>query len=140
MEEYRARIQSWKDLAADSPDDPEPPLRVADMYFEVRLFDLAVPWYERSLAVADNPAVRNDLGFTLFQAGDPRAAVATLRTLTQAFPEYARGWLALGVVLAHSEGDPGEVAAAFARAVELDPVGEVGAEARRQLAGLGESA
>lgn len=140
MEAYRAEIARLQEAADASPEDPEPPLRIADMYFEVSLYDRAIPWYERALALEDSPAVRNDLGFTRYLAGDAEAAIATLRALTWVFPEYARGWLALGVVLVHSEGDAQEAAAAFNQAIELDPQGEVGVEARRQLAGLGESA
>lgn len=140
MEAAREELARWKALADEDPSDPAPPRMVGDLYFEIRFYDRAAPWYERSLEAEDDPDVRNDLGFTLFLAGDVDGAALTLRDLVEAWPDHARGWLALGVVLLHGGGDAVAAGEAFEKAVDLDPDGPVGEEAARFLESMAEVA
>ena len=136
MEAYKGEMGILKARWEGDETDWEAALQVAEMYWEVGLYDRAVPWYEKALAAHEVPDLKNDLGFAQLLAGDVAGSVATLEGLTRDHPAYARGWLAYGVTLLHGVGDEEGARRALEEAVALDSGGEIGSEAARLISGL----
>lgn len=82
--------------------------------------EAAVPALVRAASLAlDNPDATINLGIVALRAGDHATAQTALARATRRWPKDARGWAALGaLVRAQRRGNP---AAAFRRALELDP-------------------
>jgi len=74
--EVAANMKSLEDQAAQHPKDPEPPLKLANLYYDQRQFDLAADWYQKALALdARNVSARTDLGTAYFNLGRPKDAL-----------------------------------------------------------------
>lgn len=74
--EVAASIKSLEDQVAQNPKDPEPPLKLANLYYDQRQFDLAANWYQKALALdSKNVSARTDLGTAYFNLGRPKDAL-----------------------------------------------------------------
>ncbi|MGH9433479.1 MAG: tetratricopeptide repeat protein, partial [Terriglobia bacterium] len=69
-------IRFLENEASEKPNDPAPPLKVANYLFDHQKFSDAVPWYKESLALdPTNVNARTDLGTAYFNLGHPQKAV-----------------------------------------------------------------
>jgi len=70
-------IQNYEQRAAQSPQDPQIPLKLANYLYDKHYFNLAIEWYERSLRLNPKDAgARTDLGTSYFYSGKPQQAIA----------------------------------------------------------------
>src|SRR5579863_2647017 len=64
------KIKALENLAAQSPQDPQPPLDLANLYYDQKQYDHAADWYEKALALdPKNVNARTDLGTAYFNIG-----------------------------------------------------------------------
>jgi tetratricopeptide (TPR) repeat protein len=74
--EVAATIKQLEDQAAQNPKDPDPPLKLANLFYDQRQFDRAADWYQKALALdPKNVSARTDLGTAYFNLGRPKDAL-----------------------------------------------------------------
>jgi Flp pilus assembly protein TadD len=116
-----------------STDDPALIARLADNYFTQKEYQKAIELYERALQIdPEDVESYNDLGLSLFYVGQSGRALEALNKGAAKQPGFQRIQLTLGFVQAQT-GDKAGAAAAFRKAIELDPENKVGQEAKRML-------
>lgn len=64
----------------------------------LQLINKAIAEYNTYLASNDSDEVRVDRAIAQFYAGDQTGAIDTLKAVTDRFPDYAKGWLNLGMM------------------------------------------
>ncbi len=70
-------IENYQQQAAQNPQDPQIPLRLANYLYDQHYFNLAIEWYQRSLTLSPkNVNARTDLGTSYFYVGQPQQAIA----------------------------------------------------------------
>lgn len=133
---YGAAVRAWQRSLAFVPDRREALYNIGLAYEEMGARERARRYYERAARV--DPCYLSALEglFRLhLQAGDYRAAVAVLKRWLRVTPDDP----GLHRVLGHcyrKEGRKGKALHHLRKAVELDPDGEVGREARRDILDL----
>lgn len=124
-------MQSIVDEVASN--DPAAVLQLANDYFAQKNYKKAGELYQRALKFdPENVATYNELGLSLFYAGDSKQAVDVLQTGAAKQPGFQRIQLTLGFVLAQT-GDQSAAADSLRKAISLDPESTVGQEAKRLL-------
>jgi len=64
------RIKALESQAEQSPNDPQPLLDLANLYYDQKQFDRAANWYEKALALdPKNVNARTDLGTAYYNLG-----------------------------------------------------------------------
>ena len=82
-------IQSYEQSAAQSPQDPQIPLKLANYLYDKHYFNLAIEWYERSLRLDPKDAgARTDLGTSYFYTGQPQQAIAEYNKALAINPDH----------------------------------------------------
>ena len=79
--------------------------------------------------------VRNNFAISAHYAGNSVEALAALRRSVQERPEHQRSWLTLGFVN-RAAGNADAAKTAFQRAIEINPVNDIGTEALKFLESL----
>ncbi len=75
-----ATIQMIEQQASQNPNDPAPALQLANLFFDQRQYDQAVPWYQKALQLdPKNVSARTDLGTCFFNLGKPDEALGEFR-------------------------------------------------------------
>ncbi len=74
--EVAARLKALEEQATQNPADPQPPLELANLYYDQKQYDRAVDWYKKALALDPrNVSARTDLGTVYFNLGRPEEAL-----------------------------------------------------------------
>lgn len=82
-------IKALEEQAAQNPQDPEPPLRLANVFYDHRRFQEAVEWYQKALKLdPKNVNARTDLGTSYFNLGRPPEALAEYRKSLEIDPKH----------------------------------------------------
>lgn len=82
-------IKALKEQAAQNPQDPEAPLRLANVLYDHQRFSEAVEWYQKALKLdPKNVNARTDLGTCFFNLGQPKQALAEYHKSLQADPRH----------------------------------------------------
>lgn len=104
------------------------------------LFDEAISYYDRYLALNDSNAVKVDRALCQFYGGDYTAAQEALEKLTKDAPDYGPAWANLGLVY-ESTFNTTSAEEAYKKAAEVDPEDEYGSKtfANQRLASMHES-
>ena len=71
------QMKDLEDQASRNPEDPGPPLKLANLFFDQRMFEQAVTWYEHALKLdPKNVNAHTDLGTAYFNLGRSTEALA----------------------------------------------------------------
>jgi cytochrome c-type biogenesis protein CcmH/NrfG len=82
-------IKALQDQAAQNPQDPEAPLRLANVLYDHQRFSEAIEWYQKALKLdPKNVDARTDLGTCFFNLGQPKQALAEYRKSLQSDPRH----------------------------------------------------
>jgi Tfp pilus assembly protein PilF len=82
-------IKALQDQAAQNPQDPEAPLRLANVLYDHQRFSEAVEWYQKALKLdPKNVGARTDLGTCFFNLGQPKQALAEYRKSLESDPRH----------------------------------------------------
>ena len=86
MDAVRRQIASLNDAIARDPRDFNSLSQLGAMYMDAGKFPQAIEYFERSLAIHEDPNVRTDLGICYKQAGQLDRALATFRKASEEAP------------------------------------------------------
>lgn len=92
MSAVREQLASLKAAVERDPKNYEALQQLGNMYMDAAKFPQAVEYYERALAVHEDPAIRTDLGICYKQAGQLDKAVDAFRRVSEEAPDQ---WQAL---------------------------------------------
>jgi tetratricopeptide (TPR) repeat protein len=82
-------IKAFEDQAAQNPQDPEPVLRLANLFYDNQRFQDAADWYQKALKLdPKNVNARTDLGTVYFSLGRPQDALSEYRKSLQVDPRH----------------------------------------------------
>lgn len=82
-------IKTLEDQAAQNPQDPQPPLMLANLLYDNQRFQEAVGWYEKALKLdPSNVNARTDLGTAYFSLGRPQDALAEYKKSLKVDPRH----------------------------------------------------
>jgi tetratricopeptide (TPR) repeat protein len=82
-------IQALEDAAGQNPQDPQAPLRLANLFYDQQRFQEASEWYEKALKLDPrNVDARTDLGTAYFNLGRPRDALREYRQSLEIQPDH----------------------------------------------------
>ncbi len=90
---------------------------------------------ELAVRMPSDIEVRNNFAISAHYAGNSVEALAALRRSVQERPEHQRSWLTLGFVN-RAAGNADAAKTAFQRAIEINPVNDIGTEALKFLESL----
>jgi Tfp pilus assembly protein PilF len=118
-------IPHFRAAEAAYPDDPNTKLNLG-IYEQMHgNYTGAIEWYQEAAIIARNPRVRarayNNLGYAYKESGDFITAKESLQKSVKADPEFAGGWISLGL-MAQRTGDMPLAVSAYSRGVQLRPV------------------
>lgn len=99
----------------------------SDATHVVELFQKAIAYYDRYLALNDSNAVKINRALCQLYSGDTEGAKAALEKMTQDVPDYGPAWANLGLVY-ELTGDSGTATSMYEKAKEIDPNDEYGAK------------
>jgi tetratricopeptide (TPR) repeat protein len=135
-----AEIQELQASVDANPEDTTSVLRLANLYFDVRFFQRAVPLYERYLlANPANPDARVDLGTSHFElsVSDSAGQEEHLRVAEESFlkaleyaPKHPLAHFNLGIINLR-QGRVEEARKWLEKCAELAPDSEAGRRARQ---------
>lgn len=95
--------------------------KIGTAFFAARQFQRAQQYYERSLAVREDPVVLNELSFSYYSLGDPDKAIVTLNRALKIDPNNAKAWFNLGMFQWYGKADPKAAIAAWETFVKKNP-------------------
>ncbi len=82
-------IKALQDQAAQNPQDPDGPLRLANLFYDNQRFQEAADWYEKALKLdPKNVNARTDLGTAYFNLGRPQDALAEYKKSLELEPQH----------------------------------------------------
>ncbi len=97
------QLSSLKEQIAQNPRDFDALVQLANMYMDVAKYPQAIDYYERALAVREEPAIRTDLGICYKQSGQPDKAIATFSRVAKEQPDQWEAVYNLAIVYAESK-------------------------------------
>jgi Flp pilus assembly protein TadD len=118
-------IPHFRAAVAAYPYDPNTDLNLG-IYEQMHgNYTAAIEWYQKAANIARNPKVKarayNNLGYAYKETGDYITARESLQKSVTVDPEFAGGWISLGL-LAQRTGDLALAVTAYSRGVELRPL------------------
>jgi tetratricopeptide (TPR) repeat protein len=82
-------IKSLEEQAAQNPQDPQPPLLLANLLYDNQRFQEAADWYEKALKLdPKNVNARTDLGTAYFNLGRAQDALAEYKKSLELDPRH----------------------------------------------------
>jgi TolA-binding protein len=82
-------IKNYQQSAEQDPKNPEIPLRLANYLYDQKLYNLAIPWYQRTLSLdPKNINARTDLGTSYFYAGQSQDALREYQKALKISPDH----------------------------------------------------
>lgn len=87
MEAVRQQLANLKTKIEQDPNNFEALVQLGNMYMDVGKFPQAAEYYERAVAVRDDPNVRTDLGICYKQGGQLEKSLAEFRRVQQLAPD-----------------------------------------------------
>ncbi len=117
-----AMIRLLEDEAAQNPKDSEPPLKLANLFYDRRQFQQAVEWYEKALTLdPTNVDARTDLGTCYFNLGRPRDALLEFSKSREIDPNHEPTLFNVIVVNLEGSRDLAAAEQAWERLHKLNP-------------------
>jgi predicted Zn-dependent protease len=92
MNAVREQLANLKATVEREPKNADALMQLGNMYMDAAKYQQAIEYYERSLTVRENPAVRTDLGICYKQAGQLDKSVDAFRKAAEDQPDQ---WQAL---------------------------------------------
>ena len=100
MEAVRNQIAGLKDQVARDPRNFDALVQLGNMYMDAAKFPQAIDYYQKALAVREEPVVRTDLGICLKQTGQLDQALAAFRRASSEAPQEWQADYNAAIVLA----------------------------------------
>ena len=132
-----ARVADLEGQAKARPNDAVVRTDLANLYFDARRFDLAIPWYEAALKLdAKNVNVSTDLAVAYFSVNELDRALKQVDYSLTLDPKHVKTLLNQGIFLAMGKQDLVGAAASWEKVVALAPDSAEARIARQGLDGI----
>jgi tetratricopeptide (TPR) repeat protein len=120
--------------AERNPEDPKPPLNLANFLYDQHQYSEAVIWYQKALALdPGNVNARTDLGTCYFNLGRPKEAIREFQESLKKDPRHQPTWYNLIVVNLDGTHDLAAARTAWEKLHSLNPNYEGLEELRKTL-------
>ncbi|HKS97801.1 MAG TPA: tetratricopeptide repeat protein [Terriglobia bacterium] len=115
-------VKLLEDQAAARPNDPGPPLELANFLYDQKQFEQAIPWYQKALALdPKNVNARTDLGTSYYSLGRAKEAAQEYQKSLQVDPNHQPTLYNLALVSLEGTHDSAVARDAIARLSRLNP-------------------
>ena len=135
-------VESLQATLERDPRNPDALLRLANLYYDIKIFPRAVTMYDRYLTIQPkNSDARVDMGISYFQmaledSGNRNhyfdVAIDELRKALEHAPQHQLGYYNLGMIYLH-RGDMPASAAAFRKCIAIDAGSSIGKRAQELI-------
>ena len=100
MAQSHALLQNVKDSLKNDPDNPQLILKIANLYYDIKNFKEAEPYYSKYLTRFDpeNTNARVDYGYVLFKSDKQQQGIAQLQQVLKTEPDHAFALFNLGIM------------------------------------------
>ena len=98
MEQVRQRLEMLKKQVEQNPNDFDALVQLGNMYMDVSKFPQAIDYFNRALAVREEPSVRTDLGICYKQSGQMQQARDAFRKVASEQPDQWQAIYNLAIV------------------------------------------
>jgi len=115
MEQVRQQLEMLKKQIAQNPNDFDALVQLGNMYMDVSKFPQAIEYFNRALAVREEPSVRTDLGICYKQSGQMQQARDAFQRVASEQPDQWQAIYNLAIV----DGEMKDYTAARAELVKL---------------------
>jgi cytochrome c-type biogenesis protein CcmH/NrfG len=109
-----ARLQS-------TPNDPQLLAEIGNIYYDTQTYGEAITYYQKSLALKEDPNVRTDLGTAYFYTGDPDTALAQFDRTLKADPRFENALFNVVMVKFQGKMDVAGAVAAWEQLLKQSP-------------------
>jgi Flp pilus assembly protein TadD len=98
MEQVRQQLETLKKQVEQNPNDFDALVQLGNMYMDVSKFPQAVDYFNRALAVREEPSIRTDLGICYKQSGQMEQARDAFRKVASEQPDQWQAIYNLAIV------------------------------------------
>lgn len=117
-----SNVKLLENQAAARPNDPGPPLELANYLYDQKQFEQAIPWYQKALALdPKNVNARTDLGTSYYSLGRAKEAAQEYQKSLQVDPNHQPTLYNLALVSLEGTHDLAVARDALARLTRLNP-------------------
>jgi tetratricopeptide (TPR) repeat protein len=131
-----ARAADLERRAKSQPADAAVRVELANVYYDARRFDLAIPWYEAALALdAKNVNASTDLAICYYYTNELDRALAQIDRSLVIDPKHVKSLLNQGIIR-YGKDDLQGAAESWEKVVSIAPESDEARMARQGLEGL----
>jgi tetratricopeptide (TPR) repeat protein len=117
-----ASVKTLEDIAAQNPQDPQPALALANLFYDNRRFQEATEWYETALKLdPKNTNARTDLGTAYFNLGQVKEALDQYNQSLKLDPKHEPTIFNMIIVNMEGTHDLAAARAAWNKLHDLNP-------------------
>lgn len=100
------KLMALQQQIAENPQNPDYLTQIANLYYDLRIYDRAIEFYQRSLDIRPGDAgVETDMATAFHYLGQSDKALETLDKVLQYQPGFSQAMFNKGVILAHAKND-----------------------------------
>jgi cytochrome c-type biogenesis protein CcmH/NrfG len=123
--------------ANNRPTDAAVRIDLANLYYDARRFDLAVPWYEAALKLEPkNVNVSTDLALCFYATNEADRALKQIEYSLSVDPKHVKTLLNQGIILAFGKNDLNAAAVSWQKVIAIAPTSDEARIAKEGLAGI----
>jgi tetratricopeptide (TPR) repeat protein len=120
--EVAGQMKDLADQATRNPEDPDPPLKLANLFFDQHMYEQAVTWYERAVKLdPKNLNAHTDLGTAYFNIGRSAEALDQYKKSLEIEPTHEPTMYNMIIVNLEGLHDLKAARAAWQRLNQRDP-------------------
>ena len=94
---------------------------IGNIYYDTQTYNEAILYYQRSLAIKEDPNVRTDLGTAIFYTGDADTALREFQKALKSNPKHANALFNTGMVKWQGKMDVEGAIAAWQTFLKMNP-------------------
>lgn len=133
----QGQVQALRTVAEQNPKDPQPRVRLGNLFFDAERYNDAITWYEAALVLdPSDPNVSTDLGVAYYYTNQADRAIKQFDHSLSIDPKHTKTLLNMGIVKAFGKQDLEGASQAWQTVVALSPNSAEGQAARKALEGM----
>jgi len=123
--------------ANNRPTDAAIRIDLANLYYDARRFDLAIPWYEAALKLEPkNVNASTDLALCFYATNEADRALKQIEYSLSVDPKHVKTLLNQGIILAFGKNDLNAAAVSWQKVIAIAPTSDEARIAKEGLAGI----
>src|SRR5712691_9418118 len=133
----QAQVDALTSVAGREPQNAQPRVQLANLYFDAERYDDAIKWYGEALKLSPNDVnVSTDLGVCYYYTNQPDKALEQFDRSLKLDPKHAKTLLNVGIVKAFGKQDLAGATEAWQDVLKVAPDSPEAQAAKRALDGL----